>query len=43
VRAAAAPLVFDGWIRSGKWMRGYVSIHGYLTRCALFRLKGWLQ
>jgi hypothetical protein len=40
---AAAPLVFDGWIRSGTWMRGYVSIHDYLTRCLGARLRGWLQ
>jgi hypothetical protein len=40
---AAAPLVFDGWIRSGTWMRGYVSIHDYLAGSVVAKLTSWLR
>ena len=37
-------VVFNGWIKSGKWMKGNVAIHDYLTGCVVVaRLKAWLQ
>jgi hypothetical protein len=37
-------LVFDGWIRSGRWMKGQVSIHDYLTgRAVVARVRSWLR
>jgi hypothetical protein len=38
------PVVFSGWIKSGKWMKGNVAIHDYVAGCVVVaRLKGWLQ
>jgi hypothetical protein len=37
-------VVFNGWIKSGKWMKGNVAIHDYLSGCVVVaRLKAWLQ